>query len=607
MQRIRNPLLSSAALLSPVAGVAIDLRGQAIDVAQGIAPLRTCAAFAFTCAETYRDDKEVGAYLLPAYFALLDPTDIEAVSHRADPDRGLRLVAVLASLEGVAGVGTCNALPASVLPDLWSRAWQWIRFFTHPSHYDLTLGLSYHFLTHTTHPNLSFDPSHPHDTSEVFGAAHRAEVFASVLRNCCTNELENGSVEPSVCAAIGKVWVVMVEDENLQGMLDVAEFLRAWFLHDSWPVACFDALVDGVGGSRMDLARLLLRHLAVSLRHSPYYDGDEYPPTQGALLEFLLVSTGFLGSSASGDAMLRDLLLGLDVIGPLTELGALAMVSSNPEAEDVVVSSLRTVLFVLGTSSSADHVLQAIRAGILQAVVNFASESNYLAHLVRDTLPRKTLDPAVFRALRREFLSLDSPVLCASLPHDEDRRSWEELRSLVESRAIARQSSRPGPKWRCAGVQMCGITVAQYKCAGCMSVLYCSRQCQKNHWKAGHRRVCGAYYSLQHIIRRGRPASGAFHEQVLTLEVRTHRREIDILCSASPYFAIRRFYLAFDFRLGACNVECRSLQELALVLNVDAAEVLIDLANVTFCLLLTTSEEVIYQKDNVVFAIPNLL
>jgi hypothetical protein len=27
-------------------------------------------------------------------------------------------------------------------------------------------------------------------------------------------------------------------------------------------------------------------------------------------------------------------------------------------------------------------------------------------------------------------------------------------------------------------------------CAACRSVVYCSRECQKNHWAAGHKRLC---------------------------------------------------------------------------------------------------------------------
>merc|ERR1711879_944961 len=38
-------------------------------------------------------------------------------------------------------------------------------------------------------------------------------------------------------------------------------------------------------------------------------------------------------------------------------------------------------------------------------------------------------------------------------------------------------------------------TEALFKCSGCGSVWYCSTQCQKSHWKEGHKHVC--FHSLE--------------------------------------------------------------------------------------------------------------
>ena len=41
----------------------------------------------------------------------------------------------------------------------------------------------------------------------------------------------------------------------------------------------------------------------------------------------------------------------------------------------------------------------------------------------------------------------------------------------------------------CAG---CGSNAAPHVCSRCQQVHYCSRKCQVSHWRAGHKRACGA-------------------------------------------------------------------------------------------------------------------
>ncbi|KAF8189961.1 hypothetical protein K438DRAFT_1763570 [Mycena galopus ATCC 62051] len=66
---------------------------------------------------------------------------------------------------------------------------------------------------------------------------------------------------PDLCSVIGTVWAVVVEVEDLQGMLDIAEFLVAWFPSLTWSPQSFCALLRGVCGSPLALAHLLKRHL----------------------------------------------------------------------------------------------------------------------------------------------------------------------------------------------------------------------------------------------------------------------------------------------------------------------------------------------------------
>ena len=42
----------------------------------------------------------------------------------------------------------------------------------------------------------------------------------------------------------------------------------------------------------------------------------------------------------------------------------------------------------------------------------------------------------------------------------------------------------------CGGVESIAGGRANRKCAQCASVAYCSKECQRKHWKAGHKAVC---------------------------------------------------------------------------------------------------------------------
>ena len=43
---------------------------------------------------------------------------------------------------------------------------------------------------------------------------------------------------------------------------------------------------------------------------------------------------------------------------------------------------------------------------------------------------------------------------------------------------------------RCAG---CGVVAPHLRsCGACRSVAYCSTDCQRKHWRAGHKRECAA-------------------------------------------------------------------------------------------------------------------
>lgn len=47
----------------------------------------------------------------------------------------------------------------------------------------------------------------------------------------------------------------------------------------------------------------------------------------------------------------------------------------------------------------------------------------------------------------------------------------------------------PNPRRRCSACDQESRTMSA--CSGCKKVYYCNTVCQKKHWKAGHKNICG--------------------------------------------------------------------------------------------------------------------
>jgi hypothetical protein len=43
------------------------------------------------------------------------------------------------------------------------------------------------------------------------------------------------------------------------------------------------------------------------------------------------------------------------------------------------------------------------------------------------------------------------------------------------------------------------------KCAQCLGVLYCSRECQVKHWKDGHKQHCKEIAAAMEALKAGHP------------------------------------------------------------------------------------------------------
>ena len=94
------------------------------------------------------------------------------------------------------------------------------------------------------------------------------------------------------------------------------------------------------------------------------------------------------------------------------------------------------------------------------------------------------------------FAAWNTPALQAAL---RSRRTLDYIQAGAVAQAIAAEQALQAADVAAVGLHACAlpacgareVTVHQFKrCGGCKAVVYCSAECAKAHWKAGHKREC---------------------------------------------------------------------------------------------------------------------
>ncbi|KAJ7599932.1 hypothetical protein C8J56DRAFT_1156572 [Mycena floridula] len=105
------------------------------------------------------------------------------------------------------------------------------------------------------------------------------------------------------------------------------------------------------------------------------------------------------------------------------------------------------------------------------------------------------LHPLVLRKARRWFLrARKGRLLEHGRPNSSFVPVWQGFLDRLETRIQIRSEWKNTPYKLCGNGKQCNYpntTVLRMKrCAGCLSVVYCSRSCQKEHWASEHSTVC---------------------------------------------------------------------------------------------------------------------
>lgn len=138
--------------------------------------------------------------------------------------------------------------------------------------------------------------------------------------------------------------------------------------------------------------------------------------------------------------------------------------------------------------------------GAQECVVELARFLRRLAEIV--------LHPQILRVLDQQFpmiQPLDFRWVSNQSPqHIKDMAgSWENLEQTLTSRIDDRREYKTERRKYCSN-KMCEVSMtvkALKQCGWCASAHYCSRKCQKRHWKSEHKNECGISITPQKTYR----------------------------------------------------------------------------------------------------------
>ncbi|KAJ6474277.1 hypothetical protein C8R45DRAFT_1160546 [Mycena sanguinolenta] len=361
---------------------------------------------------------------LPAFYAGLDPARIDTVLSRIDASGwgGVKPVIVHAvcCLSGIDRIMTHAVVADAAFGDLWHRIWPWIQFVDEYDDY------------------LSRD--------EYTAPAARYRTFLALIRSLCshaaTKELMDSTLGRWV--VLGRAWCHFIDAQHEPGLNLVGYLLTVWHIENFWKSADFEELVFGAGGTRTNLASLVVSHI----RH--FLPNPDSPVTQ-MTISHIFTFIRIAGNQGGGgpkdpDPEFQAALLSHGLVAAFTTALRAMGRSSLPEASrvlHVLVGILADIIAV----SPPQRLRESLRAGLLEIIFNPGQRevlSESLVGLVQGVILPATVYRSVvveLQAVLPEVRDRDaSAIFCDEVLLAE----WEHLNEVVASRSRIAEEYKTG-------------------------------------------------------------------------------------------------------------------------------------------------------------------
>ncbi|KAI0319607.1 hypothetical protein OF83DRAFT_1054763 [Amylostereum chailletii] len=223
---------------------------------------------------------------------------------------------------------------------------------------------------------------------------------------------------------------------------------------------------------------------------------------------------------------------------------ALLKLSTQPLDKDVfegVISCFGFISNLIEAGEGTTYVRQAIQNGLLEAFVNISPSFNLLdpeAHgftlkLVSNVIPRYLVYRSIILAVNASMTKLETPANRRKIERSPVKKAWYTTKMLALERSMVQHQADIERRERafCDYCQKGAPKDTFKRCSGCQATLYCSKECQIQGWKSGHKGECklkdAERINLQNDTMR--KDDRMFHHALTIHEAQTHVPQLRLI------------------------------------------------------------------------------
>ncbi|KAJ7153274.1 hypothetical protein C8R46DRAFT_1357172 [Mycena filopes] len=437
-------------------------------------------------------DVQEQTHFLPVLYKVLDPPPCSAkptASRSADEHEQLRRCAVrgypvLKSLQLVCDGGL---FPRLALADVWGRVWACMMIqseyrdgFTADGTvpvgavWELHLLMILSFGTWTSLSQLS--------ANRIIPRLEPVVADTPRLRQFLTG-----------------IWAHMVHDKETRQICGPP---MGWFFGSCLRTSdqrTFADMVTGAGGTILDLSALVIKHLKVAAADIRSSDSDP---------KWILQSVTFLVPDAAIHTTLLEFLAAQGLVETLVSLSSALHTLEGRIATGALVGNQMQIADMVNRAlclpGARPWIVDGLRAGLLNSTAlctdgAMRSDPRRIESfniLLGTILPGHLTSYSVVSRLEKALTRLDNAGLVPRFMLPPLRDAWTKLKTLADERIDmktrydhdAQRSQRMCDGLKCNKIM---AKTALRRCTQCLSMYYCSPECQRTHWTSGeHREVC---------------------------------------------------------------------------------------------------------------------
>ncbi|KAJ7772214.1 hypothetical protein B0H16DRAFT_1512684 [Mycena metata] len=428
------------------------------------------------------EDQAIG--LLPVFYTHLDPSlvpspamvdDVIATSTELPS-----IECAVKSLRALATLTDRMSFPLETSVDLWPRLWRWVDFI------------------HTYWPYLpGFNPSE----QRLIRPGHTSLILKLAVYKPIRDVIYSS---PRLRRLIAGAWASMLHYDVPDGPTAPRASLEELTLHlfalsnKIEEPQNFEEILDAFGGNHHDLAATLIKHISRAVAQSRSHTAAG---TLNGVLMFLQPMMIF--------SIYPDFTSALVSCGIVSSLvSSLKIKEMDPMIAGVqhrvTEMALPLLIHFIESCPGFTGVEEALRAGLLAHLIRFSEDlvhprergvHRHLVQMFRKLLPSALVSYNVVVVAKKLMPALERAAGSEKFLRCAIYAEWNGFKTLVGDRvevldaweASGRESLLACDNLKCGEI----ADKQQFQCcAACESAVYCSPDCQRADWDAGHREFC---------------------------------------------------------------------------------------------------------------------